>query len=65
MVTLTILSTNILGVMVFQWSGKYGRVPTCKTCEADADEVVHCSTSGMPSQTAPFLVELVELPDKW
>ena len=52
---LTILSTNLLEVMLLHWSKKFWSVKTCKTDEDDGDEVEDSNTSGMPSLIAPIL----------
>ena len=50
----TILSTNLLEVMLLQWSMNFESVPTCTTDEDDEN----CDTSGTMFPMAPFLPTL-------
>ena len=60
MVTWTILSTNLLEVMLFHWCKKWESIPTWKTKD---EEAVDCETSGVLTPTAPIFLASAELAD--
>ena len=50
----TILSTNLLDVMLLHWSKNLKSIPTWKTADEGDEEAEDCYTSGVPTPTAPF-----------
>ena len=53
--SITILSTNLLEVILLHWSKNWWSVPTCTTEEEDDMETVDCNTSGMPTPMTAHL----------
>ena len=51
----TILSTNLLDVMLLHWSKNLKSIPTWKTADEDNEGAEDCTTSGVLTPMAPFL----------
>ena len=60
---LTILSKNLMDVMLLYWSKMFRNVSNFTTDEDDGDEIVHHNTSGMPSPMASVFSRVGEQVD--
>ena len=57
----TILSTNLIEVMLLHWCKKMRKHTNLRTENEDDEEAVDCDTSGAPTPMAPFFLASAEL----